>query len=246
MIGASASFETKTSLSFQVDIGLKNYLTKANFSDSITTRFDNNNKGLETRVEVEPGWLRHINYQELLRLLESRMQNKTTIPVVVYDNPSASYLTATLSVGQSIFENTGLNITCSRKWLLDNMGRAYVSGTTDYFTEDELTDDPYSYTSTMLSATLSQLLPWDIKLQGSGFYDMKDYVYPANLALGTGPPRKDDYIGAAFAFEKTFEWEGLLSELGFTLTYYYIENRSNVRVFNYFNNSLSLLITASF
>jgi hypothetical protein len=140
---------------------------------------------------------------------------------------------------QSIFEKMGVYLQYREQISLsDNI----TSVTSDnYFQDEELFDDPFSYESRGFSTRLTWMLPWSMKLLVGGNLVSKSYVNEvaytsAEDTLGLGGKRLDDqgsyYINFSKSFQINRNW---LNSLLLTFYYSYAENRSNSYWYNYKN-----------
>ena len=242
------SFDFGTSIGGRVLFGLKNYSNS--LSDTVATASGN---AVIPRIitPVHPivipnAGRRKLNGKALRDLLKKRQQNKNTVPTVVYDSPSASKIEFSIDIGQSITENTGLSLSYSQKWLLDDYSKVYIGGNVDHYSDDELFDDPYSHTSQELSFGIKQLLPFEMILTLSTDYASKNYVYSLDTVVAA-KLRKDDYYVIGASLEKNFELDfSIFQELSLSLDYYYFKNSSNTSLFKYSNSSINFSATISF
>jgi hypothetical protein len=163
-------------------------------------------------------------------------------PVLTFDVSALTQAGLRVSVGQSLGEGLGLGLKYQRRWNLDGNFRALVSGMLTAGGDDELLDDPYSYSSNEGSATLTALLPWGVTATPSVFAQWKSYPYPASLdASAAGPLRSDRRFGASLGVEKSIDGAWLLfSAPVVTLEYSYVRNQSNTTVFDYATHGVAL------
>ncbi|MDT8323218.1 MAG: hypothetical protein RRA94_03820 [Bacteroidota bacterium] len=174
---------------------------------------------------------------------------ESTVEYLVFEEPSTSQLRAWVNIGQSLGETTGLSVRFLQRWNLTDRGRAFVGGAVDFIGEEELFDDPYSYESSELSFTLTQVLNWGMRLRGGGFYIAKSYDYPSTLDYSDPnvESRQDDRIGGWLRIEKRFGGDWLLfNGLRLSLGYVHMRNRSNTSYYDYNSNALSLGMSTDF
>jgi hypothetical protein len=264
-LGSMVFFETRTSIRAQVELGYKNYTSSASLDPESTgtSGFTTTSSGLTLdgdgpgggggngggsssgggkgngegsgRVGVGSGG--------------NQMGMEATVDYLIYDEPSTSQLSAWVNIGQSLSETTGLSLRLQQRWNLTDRGRAFVGGAVDLIGEEELFDDPYSYESKALTLTLTQTLPWGLKLQSGGFYLLKEYDYPYTLDYTTPDIdlREDTRSGGWFTFSKAIGGNWLMfNGLNLSLGYVYLRNVSNTTYYDFASNAVSLGMRTNF
>lgn len=263
-LGTMMFFQTRTSIRIQADLGIKNY--SSSFSSSTggdgsgfapesggltldgggpggNSDGSGNRSGNGGGMNGEGSGRRGINAGGNQQGMEQGVE------YLVYDEPSTSQLRTWINIGQSLAQGTGLSVRFLQRWNLAERGRAFVGGAVDFIGEEELFDDPYGYESSELSVTLTQLLPWSMKLQTGGYYIFKEYDYPSNFDYSDPEQvlRTDERMGGWVTLQKPIAGDWLLfSGLNLSLSYVYLRNQSNTSYYDYFSNALSLGIGTSF
>lgn len=256
-IGTMVFFESRTSIRLQADLGFKNYLNStpptpaANGSGFVpdgggSLTVDGGGYGNGGGPGSGSG-----NGSGRMDMGGGRrgLGMESSVDYLMYEESSTSQLSAWVNVGQGIAEGTGLSFRYVQRWNLTDRGRAFVGGAVDFIGEEELFDDPYSYESNELTLTLTQVLPWMMKMQAGGYYLHKTYGYPSTLdySVPDAAVRADDRMGGWLTVSKSIGGEWLLFDgLELTLGYVYLRNQSNTSVYDYHSNSLSLGISTDF
>ncbi|MBN1448423.1 MAG: hypothetical protein JXA28_10875 [Bacteroidetes bacterium] len=264
-IGTMAFFETRTSIRVQADLGIKNY--SSSFRSATDPGIDgfmadgsgltlegggpggngnggNNDGGSNSGGSSSGGGPLNSGGAGRMGINHGGQQlgMEQGVEYLMYDDPSTAQLSAWINIGQSVTEFTGLSLRLLQRWNLTDRGRAFVGGAVDFIGEEELFDDPYSYESSELSLTLTQILPWSMKLRTGGFYLFKEYDYPATLDYSdpAAALRSDDRMGGWLTVEKTIGGKWLLfSGLDLSLGYVYLRNQSNTSYYDYSSNALT-------
>ncbi len=269
-IGTMVFFETRTSIRIQAEYGFKNYLQTA-FSNTLAASTGTGNilsesgDGLTLDGGDGPGGSSggkggnggggsgSGNGDGTGRMgLNNNGQRggmESSVEYLMFEEPSTSQLRAWINIGQSLGETTGLSVRYLQRWNLTDRGRAFVGGAVDFIGEEELFDDPYSYESSELSLTLTQMLNGGVRLKGGAFYLAKRYDYPATLdyADPETPSRQDDRLGGWLRIEKRFggNWF-LFSSLRLSLGYVYMQNASNTSYYDYRSNAINVGMSTDF
>ena len=259
-LGTMMFFQTRTSLRIQADLGIKNYSSSFSGSaagdgsgfapESGALTLDGGGPGGSSDrggngggMNGEGSGRRGINSGGDQRGMDQGVE------YLVYDESSTSQLRTWINIGQSLTQGTGLSLRFLQRWNLTERGRAFVGGAVDFIGEEELFDDPYGYESSEISVTLTQLLPWSMKLQTGGYYLFKEYDYPWNFDYtdaGAGL-RTDERMGGWVTLQKPIAGDWLLfSGLNLSLSYVYLRNQSNTRYYDYYSNTLSMGLSTSF
>jgi hypothetical protein len=163
-------------------------------------------------------------------------------PILAYDVPSLSQAGLRVSIGQALAEGLGLGLKYQRRWNLDGDMHAIVAGVITGGGDDELLDDPFSYSGDEISTTLTAVLPWSVTMKATLSTQSKSYPYAASLdAVLAGPDRHDRRSGASLSAETTFPGAWLVFEgTDLTLSYQYLRNESNSSVFDFSAHAVSL------
>ena len=164
--------------------------------------------------------------------------------------PSLSHIVLLTRVAQSLHDRVGIYIQY-RKQINLTSETAYVNSD-GYFLDEELFDDPFSYSSSAFSSKLTLVLPKSFNLHVGGSFTHKDYIaerayISSEDTLGIGDLRTDDKRSIYFNFAKIFypnqKW---LSSITTYLNYSYIVNKSNSYWYDYKNNSVEVGVLMNF
>ena len=156
--------------------------------------------------------------------------------------PSMSHAILLVRVAQSLHSRVGVYVQYRKQISLTN--ETSYQNVESYFQDEELFDDPFSYSSETVSSQLTWILPWQMKLQAGGGVLGKEYVseqafVSADDSLGSGGIRKDNraffYANLSKSFFIGKTWLKLIK---LTFEYSFIDNQSNSYWYNY-RNSLS-------
>lgn len=157
--------------------------------------------------------------------------------------PSLSHAVFLARIAQSIYDKMGIYVQY-RKQISLNSGSGY-DNQSDYYQDEELFDDPFSYESDQYSGKLTWMLPWNIKLQTGGSIHSKRYIsenafISAEDSTGLGGGRADDQKTLNFSLSKKFfPHKSWLNTLTLNVKYSYILNESNSYWYDYKNNYAS-------
>lgn len=150
-------------------------------------------------------------------------------------NVNISQLRTSVKISQSAFENTGISAYYLNRINLNNSGQNLQSTDFIYSDDQDLWDDPYGFQSNEYGLELTQRLPLDITIKLSGEYSRRHFT--SNLADSLNMiQRIDGKTEFWFGISKTFYSILLFQELEITLEYMFINNDSNMLLFNYKNN----------
>jgi hypothetical protein len=169
-----------------------------------------------------------------------RTQVGTSVPVTVTaDIPPMSHLILLARLSQSIYDKMGLYIQYREQLNLSNQITS-VTGS-DFYQDEELFDDPFSFESQGLSTKLTWMLPWSMRLQIGGSMIDKNYIeetaYVSDFdSVGSGGKRIDKQKNLFLNFTKTFfvkrSW---MNALSFNFYVGYTRNESNSYWYRYEN-----------
>ncbi len=116
-------------------------------------------------------------------------------------------------------------------------GKAYLFGGIGY--EDNCASWEQSYSQIRTHLGISVNLPFELTAVVSGNYFAKDYAHADSIFL---KDRADDkYVGSVSLSRKLYEdWLAIMAEVSFT------KNRSDISVYEYEKNMITLSLTASY
>lgn len=155
-----------------------------------------------------------------------------------------------LRLTQSLHEKVGIYIQYRKQLSIDN--ETSYRNFDDYFQDDELFDDPFTYESDNYSSQLTIMLPKSTKLLIGGTLFLKNYISePAYSTsedtVGIGELRLDEQTNYFIDLSKTFSInKNWVNSIKFNLYYSHTYNESNSYWYNYKNTTLGVGIQWSF
>lgn len=211
------SFETRTTLIAEIDWGWKLFSGQNTFYHTTSTGGGGRGHG--------------------------RMADSSTITTVSSaDIPSLSQAIFLIRATQSLFEKAGLYIQYRRQFSLTS--ETSFKNSDDYYQDEELFDDPFSYESQGVSSQFTWILPWAMKLQLGGVMESKNYIseqayVSAEDSEGSGGIRNDEHRSYFISVSKIINIDkAWMKSLHFVVDYNYIHSNSNSYWYNYTNNVL--------
>jgi len=222
-IQLNKSFQTRTTIILESDIGHKSFAgqnttiasgSSGNYSD------EGQNRGFGRGPDI------NIPVQE-------------TTTTTVSDIPSLSQAVFLARIAQSLHTKIGIYIQYRKQISLTDE-TSYVNSD-NYYQDEELFDDPFSYESDVYSSQLTWMMPWQMKIQIGGAFGVKNYISEIAFesivdTVGLAGIREDEEQSIYVNFTKTFymnkRW---INSLRFTINYGYIHNESNSYWYNYKN-----------
>ena len=175
---------------------------------------------------------------------------ETTTTNTISEQLSTSQLRIILRISQSLHENAGMYFQYSKQISIDD--ETSYRNFDDYYQDDELFDDPFTYESDSYSSQLTIMLPKSSKLLIGGSYASKNYIgepaySTAEDTVGIGELRLDDQMNYFVDLSKTFHIKKTWAKsIKFNLYYSHTNNESNSYWYNYKNTSLGGGIQWSF
>ena len=169
--------------------------------------------------------------------------------VVEEQIPNMSHLILLLRVAQSLHDRVGIYLQYRGQFSMNDASRVN-SGS--YFQDEELFDDPFSYTSSGLSSQLTVVLKNNLDIRAGGGITMKDYIsetsyISAEDSTGAGDIREDMRINGFLNVSKTFYLNKLWMEsIRPYVSYTYVNNRSNSYWYDYNYHFLGMGIIFNF
>ncbi|MFP4529644.1 MAG: hypothetical protein ACLFQX_13945, partial [Candidatus Kapaibacterium sp.] len=240
------SFPTRTSLIARMTFGGKNYINSlpgetsasAGKSPDAIRKKENGNNGNRGN---------HYGRDWAEKMKESRGQGYTVEPAITSNAAASGQLGAELRIGQAIGGMTGISLELSATRDLSADNRAIVAGTVDYFGEEELFDDPYSYEKDGIRLALTSVVWDDYQIRAEGYYRAKSYSYAADFENAESGNRFDEMRGVSLGIDRWFNdgslW-GFVSSWNFDI--YYIGNNSNSALFDYTGGGAMLMLGLDF
>jgi hypothetical protein len=215
---ANKSFETRTTLILEADLGYKSFTTPVYFTTVRPTPDGGGGNG------QGPGG----------------SSSGLSIPVTVSaDVPPMSHVIILARIAQSIFDKMGIYFQYRKQINLSNQITS-VTGS-PFYQDEELFDDPFSFESQGLSTQLTWIMPWSIRLQLGGSYIDKNYIEELAYtsiddSVGSGGYRIDNQENLYFNLTKTFSFKkNWLNALLLNFYIGYTLNHSNSYWYKYQN-----------
>ena len=156
--------------------------------------------------------------------------------VVVVTNisgPGVSQFILNLKIAQSITTSTGVSINFTRFFPASETTRYLTGQEYLYDFDNELYDDPYTFSSSGTQFTLTQLLPFDVKFDASVDYADKNYNYYVDSLSTAGQNRADTQWRYGVGLQKNFLIHKIIDEVGIRMDAIWINNISNEDYFDY-------------
>ena len=216
------SFETRTTLILESDLGLKTFAS-------------------EEIVNTPGGGGRGQGMSQM---------TSATATSTISTSSSLSHVILLARITQSLHEKLGFYVQFRKQIGLSDQFN--YSNSDSYYQDEELFDDPFSYESSGWASQITWLLPWSTKLQIGGDMSSKNYLseqayLSATDTVGLGGPRNDDQHLFYVNLSKTFNFnEKWLNLLRFNFYMNYIDNRSNSYWYDYRNMVLGAGIQWNF
>jgi len=165
----------------------------------------------------------------------------TYITNTISERLSTSQVNIILRFTQSLHEKAGIYLQYRKQISLDD--ETSYRNFDDYYQDNELFDDPFTYESDSYSSQLTIMLPKSTKLLIGGSLASKNYISElaystADDSVGIGGFRFDEHTNYFIDVSKTLninkKW---INSLKFNLYYSHTYNISNSYWYNYKNNS---------
>jgi hypothetical protein len=211
------SFATRTTMIMEADLGYKAFTTPIYYTTLGETTENGGGNG--------PG---------------SGMSDRPSFPVSVTSSiPPMGQLILLGRIAQSVFEKMGIFIQYRKQINLSDQITS-ITGS-DFYQDEELFDDPFSYEGQEISTRLTWIMPWSMRMQIGGSLFDKSYINETAFtsisdSVGSGGQRIDNQKNLFFNFTKTFDinkkW---LNALLFNFYLGYTNNESNSYWYNYTN-----------
>ncbi len=214
------SFPSRTSLIGEVDYGYKNFVGQEWYTFTSIDTLPNQHRGRGRGRHFVPS-----TYSE------------------TYTAPALRHMIFLFRVAQSIQPGLGVYVQY-RKQINLTEDNGYAN-TELYYQDEELFDDPFSYSSDGGAAQITWLLPWNLNFRLNSSYEQKDYVseqayISASDTTGLGGPRADNRTEVYATLNRIFKLQRQwLKSLQLSLNVYYIQNVSNSYWYEYNNRIIS-------
>lgn len=154
-------------------------------------------------------------------------------------------LRTSLKISQSLFENSGMSIYYLNRKNLNKSEQNLQSSDFIYSDDQELWDDPYDFQSNEYGIELTQKLPFDFTVKLSGGYARRHFT--SNLADSLNSTQRiDGKTEWWFGISKNFTSVSVFESLAVTAEYMFINNESNMSLFNYKNSMAQIGLELEF
>jgi len=211
------SFESRTTLILEADFGYKAFTSPIIFTtqDSLSTNGGGNGNG--------PG-------------MSTRPSQSITLTSGI---PPMSHLIILARVAQSLFDKMGIYIQYRKQINFSDQVTSLTGN--DYYQDEELFDDPFSFESQGISTQLTWIMPWIMRLQIGGSFIDKSYISETAYtsiddSVASGGLRMDTQSNLFLNFTKTFNFKrSWLNTLMFNFYIGLTNNESNSYWYNYTN-----------
>ncbi len=154
-------------------------------------------------------------------------------------------------ISQSILPTLGIAAQYTYKDILSGTGKDLSTLNLAYNDESQIFDDPVSNEGSSFNFQITQVLPYEMKLQGNYFYNVKNYpaqgIYLDEENFDETILRKDTQEILNFGLSKSFDlsWTQV-SRFTLMLQYNKILNESNSYWYDYSNDSVTLNLKLDF
>jgi len=163
--------------------------------------------------------------------------------------PSMSHLIVLFRIAQSLHDRVGIYVQYRGQFSMND--DSWINSDS-FYQDEELFDDPFSYTSNGVSSRLTVILPGSLSMRAGGGINLKDYIseksytdaenYPASGAL-----RRDVRSNAYIQISKTWDLKpAWITSVNPYLNYSYVNNQSNSYWYDYNYNYLTLGVRLTF
>ncbi|MHB2148748.1 hypothetical protein ACX8XP_06800 [Calditrichota bacterium LG25] len=231
----------------------REYSNLPELSNSRHYLFIQANKSLPTRttliVEADYGYKSFAGQQAETFIGRRGRMNVSyyTEPATI---PSLSHVILLARVAQSLHPKIGMFVQYKKQISLSDQ-TDYLNAD-DYYQDEELFDDPFSYEMERFTAQITWLLPAKTSLKISGSSYDKNYIseqayISADDSVGLGGVRTDNGKTLNVSLEKSFNLNKTwIKTLTFSLYYVHLINESNSYWYDYKNSVISGSISWKF
>jgi len=163
--------------------------------------------------------------------------------------PSMSHLVVLFRIAQSLHDRVGIYVQYRGQFSMND--DSWINSES-FYQDEELFDDPFSYTSNGLSSRLTVILPGSLSIRAGGGIHLKDYIseksytseddYPAS-----GDLRHDIRSNAYIRISKTWDLKpAWIDSVNPYLNYSFVNNQSNSYWYDYNYHFLTLGVRLTF
>lgn len=139
-----------------------------------------------------------------------------------------------LSLGQNVFESTGIGLKFKHSQSLENYNKYTPDFTFEFFLDSDLYSDPYSQSFTQYSVSLTQMLPFDIRLSlNYDYYTREYYAWISDLSRDEQMNSLSIDVSRSFDFEDSF--------INTMDVYFYYDSNNNLSNNQYYDYNMNLI-----
>ena len=239
------SFESKTTISTSLSFNNKTYMS--NYESYIADDVLSVAKGKGMGKGYMGNW--NMGNMGNSGTTTDTIESGDTTYIVNYKQVGAKTTTQfkyAVNIAQNIFESTGISANFQQGFIISDFKSEDFSSVYDFATDDDLYDDPFMFDFTKFSGKITQMLPFDFKLQLNYSFTNKQYYFGAN---DENPQimRNDNVYNYGLSLEKSIDFEELfINSVSFNFDYSYINNKSNNLYFDYNYSFLMFGINVGF
>ncbi len=154
-------------------------------------------------------------------------------------------------VAQSLHDRVGLYVQYNQQISLIEKG-SYLNGS-EFYQDEELFDDPFSYENSEIISRLSIMLPNSFSIETGPTLSYKNYLtekayLSASDTLALGSERQDTKFSYSFNLDKKFNIKktSRMKSCKLYARYSFVSNTSNSYWYNYKYNALTIGLSATF
>jgi len=138
------------------------------------------------------------------------------------------------SIGQNLFESTGIGLKYKHSRSLENYNKYTPDFTYEFFLDSDLYSDPYSQTYSQYSVSLTQMLPFEIRMSlNYDYYTREYYAWISDLS------RSENLNSVSIDISKSMEFED--SFINTLDIYFYYDNNFNTSSVQYYDYQMNVI-----
>jgi len=226
-------FRSRTTFIWEVRFSQKNYTNESSSSQIVLYEKDNNGQYYGSGKGGPFG--NGNNGKE-----GASSHPDSSIMVTNISQPDVSQFYMKIKIAQSLSNSTGLGLEFSRFFPANQLTRFITGQDFSYDDNNELYDDHYTYESKVFSVSITQLLPFAVKINSHFSYGNKQYNYSLYDETTQKNNRDDIHIKYGIGILKTFAInKPFMNEMDINIDALWLNNKSNEEYFDY--DSLSIL-----
>jgi len=206
------------------------------------------NKSFKTKTTIMGGM--DFKYKNYFNTEFNSLKNDN-IEIIGSNTAYTTQLNYFIKVAQSITPTTGMAVQYTDRNIVDGTAKTIRKLGFAYGDESKYFDDPISYEGSTTSIQLTQILPMEITLRASYFYNNKEYPSQGSYVkinkLDPNTQRNDTQQIVNIGIQKKIYFGKYnTTSLALILNYQYINNSSNSYWYNYKSNKINLGLNYNF